>query len=143
MLEIKKKNYEVSEKIQLTDEQGNILYEFEMQITDKEMEEIKKIIFANAEKKKSKYMNANYEEKEKMERELEQELKENSNRFEEICFKEHRIPFKEKAGNFKYEETLEMLLGFFINWFTEKKLAPVNTTIMSLKNLINNSMKYR
>ena len=143
MLEIKKKNYEVSEKVQLTDEQGNILYEFEMQITDDEMDEIKKIIFANAEKKKSKYMNANNDEKEEMEKELEKELKENSSRFEEICFKEHRIPFKEKAGNFKYEETVEMLLGFFINWFTEKQLAPVNTTIMNLKNLINNSMKYR
>ena len=40
MLEIKKKNYEVSEKVQLTDEQGNILYEFEMQITDDEMDDI-------------------------------------------------------------------------------------------------------
>ena len=88
-------------------------------------------------------MNANNDEKEEMEKELEKELKENSSRFEEICFKEHRIPFKEKAGNFKYEETVEMLLGFFINWFTEKQLAPVNTTIMNLKNLINNSMKYR
>ena len=45
MLTLTRKKYEIEEQIVLNDEHGNNLYEFMMQITSDEMEEIKKIIF--------------------------------------------------------------------------------------------------
>ena len=45
MLTLTRKQFEIEEPIVLNDEQGNTLYEFNMQITSDEMEEIKKLIF--------------------------------------------------------------------------------------------------
>ena len=35
-------------------------------------------------------------------------------KLENICFKEHKIPFKEKAGEYKYTEMVEMIFDFFV-----------------------------
>jgi len=92
MLEIKKKKYEIEEPVQLKDESDNILYQFTMQITVEELQEIKKIIFEDAEKIKKEYSKLNFEQKEKLEKEIETKIKEKSDRFENICFKEsHRL----------------------------------------------------
>lgn len=137
MLEIKKKQYEIEEQVQLKDEQDNLLYEFTMKITAEELREIKQIIFEDAEKIKKNYIKSNFEEREKIEKEIEEKIKEKSNRFEDICFKEHKEPFKEKAGQYKYDELVESMMGFFINFFVERQLKPINTSIISLKNLMN------
>jgi len=137
MLEIKKKKYEIEEPVQLRDEDNNLLYEFNMQITIDELQRIKQIIFEDAEKLKKEYKKANVEDKEKLEKELDEKIKEKSEEFENICFKEHKEPFKEKAGQYKYDELVEAMMGFFINFFVERQLKPINTSIMNLKSLMN------
>lgn len=137
MLEIKKKQYEIEEQVQLKDEQDNLLYEFTMKITAEELREIKQIIFEDAEKIKKNYIKSNFEEREKIEKDIEEKIKEKSNRFEDICFKEHKEPFKEKAGQYKYDELVESMMGFFINFFVERQLKPINTSIINLKNLMS------
>jgi len=137
MLEIKKKKYEIEEPVQLKDESDNILYQFTMQITVEELQEIKKIILENAEKIKKEYSKLNFEQKEKLEKEIETKIKEKSDRFENICFKEHKEVFKEKAGQYKYDELVENMMGFFINFFVERQLKPINTSIMNLKSIMN------
>lgn len=137
MLEIKKKQYEIEEQVQLKDEQDNLLYEFTMKITAEELREIKQIIFEDAEKIKKNYIKSNFEEREKIEKDIEEKIKEKSNRFEDICFKEHKESFREKAGQYKYDELVESMMGFFINFFVERQLKPINTSIISLKNLMS------
>ena len=137
MLEIKKKQYEIEEQVQLKDEQDNLLYEFTMKITAEELREIKQIIFEDAEKIKKNYIKSSFEEREKIEKDIEEKIKEKSNRFEDICFKEHKESFREKAGQYKYDELVESMMGFFINFFVEKQLKPINTSIISLKNLMS------
>lgn len=137
MLEIKKKKYEIEEPVQLRDEDNKLLYEFNMQITIEELQRIKQIIFEDAEKLKKQYKKANVEDKEKLEKELDEKIKEKSEEFENICFKEHKEPFKEKAGQYKYDELVEAMMGFFINFFVERQLKPINTSIMNLKSLMN------
>lgn len=137
MLEIKRKNYEVDEKVRLVDENDNVLYEFNMQITSDEMLKIKKILFEDGEKLKKRYLKASFDEKEQIEKETEEKIKSKSGEFEDICFKEHKELFKEKAGQYKYEETVEEFMGFFINFFMEKQMKPLNTSLMSLKKFMN------
>ena len=137
MLEIKKKEFEIEEPVQLKDEQDNLIYEFTMQITAEELSEIKKIIFEDAEKMGKSYAKANNQEKEKLEKDIENKIKSKSDRFEDICFKEHKSPFREKAGQYKYEELVENMMGFFINFFVEKQLKQVNIGFMNLKKFMN------
>lgn len=137
MLEIKRKNYEIDEKIRLVDENDNILYEFNMQLTPDELLKIKKILFEDAESIKKKYIKATFDEKEKIEEETEEKIKLKSEEFENICFKEHKTAFKEKAGQYKYEETVEEIMGFFINFFMDKKIKPLNTSLTNLKKFMN------
>lgn len=137
MLEIKKKKYEIEEPVQLKDENDNILYQFTMQISENELQRIKQIIFEDVEKLKKQYMKSSFEDKEKLEKEMDEKIKEKSDEFENICFKEHKEPFKEKSGQYKYDELVESMMGFFINFFVEKQLKPINTSITNLKSLMN------
>lgn len=137
MLEIKKKKYEIEESVQLKDESDNLIYEFTMQITAEELQEIRKMLFEDAEKMGKKYAKANVEDKSKLENEIEDKIKSKSEKFENICFKEHKIPFKEKAGQYKYDELVENMMSFFINFFVEKQLKQVNIGFMNLKKFMN------
>lgn len=136
MLEIKKKKYEIEEKIRLTDEKDEILYEFDMRITPEELLEIKKILFEDAEKLSKRYRNSNINEKEELEKEVEKGIKNKTDRFEDICFKEHKNPFKELSGQYKYEELVGEITGFFMKFFVEKQIKPLNTSITNLKNFM-------
>lgn len=136
MLEIKKKKYEIEEKIRLTDEKDEILYEFDMKITPEELLEIKKILFEDAEKLSRKYRSSNENEKEELEKEVEKGIKNKTDRFEDICFKEHKNPFKELSGQYKYEELVGEITGFFMKFFVEKQIKPLNTSITNLKNFM-------
>lgn len=141
MLEIKKRKYEVEEKIKLLDEDDAVIYEFDMQITDDELLEIKKILFSDAEKKKKIYSSMTLEERKKIEDQVEKEIKEKSDRFETICFKNHKDEFRKTAGEYKYNETVESVMNFFINFFVEKRMKPLNIGLMNLKKFMNNSIK--
>lgn len=141
MIEIKKKKYEVEEKIKLLDENDTTVYEFIMQITDDELSRIKQILFFDAEKEKNEYIQANISEKKKIEEMINKEIKEKSEEFENICFKEHKEKFKELAGKHKYEEAVESVMYFFINFFVEKQIEPLNISFMNLKKIMSNSTK--
>lgn len=136
MIEIKKKKFEIEEDIKI-EENDNILYQFKMQITDNELLEIKKIIFEDAEKKKREYAKASLEERKKIEEEIEKQVKEREDKFEKICFKEHLDKVKECCGEYKFNELIDELMGFFINFFVEKQVKPYGTMITNLKSHMN------
>lgn len=146
MLKITKNNYEIEETIQLTKNENNeekVLYEFKMQLTPEDLLEIKHILFGYAKENKIKYQNSSYDEKIKLEEEAEKEIIKNNKRFEEICFKEHKDQFLKLAGEYKFEETVDEIRGFLLNFFMEKQTTPLNTTITNLTKISNNFPKFK
>lgn len=142
MLTLTRKKYEVEEPIKLKDEKDNLLYEFTMQITSDEMEEIKNIIFnendiKNGRKLSALENNGNITEYEELEAKVLKEARERQEKLENICFKEHKIPFKEKAGEYKYTEMVEMIFDFFVQTFVEKKSQQINTMSSHLRKISN------
>ena len=142
MLTLTRKKYEIEEQIVLNDEHGNNLYEFMMQITSDEMEEIKKIIFdendiKNGRKLSKLEISGNEEEYEELEAKVLENAKERQEKLEKICFKEHRLPFKETAGEYKYTEMVEMIFDFFVKTFADKKYQQINTMNTHLKKISN------
>ena len=142
MLTLTRKKYEVEEPIKLKDENDNLLYEFTMQITSDEMEEIKNIIFNESDIKNGRKLsvlenNGNITEYEELEAKVLKEAKERQEKLENICFKEHKIPFKEKAGEYKYTEMVEMIFDFFVQTFVEKKSQQINTMSSHLRKISN------
>lgn len=146
MLKITSKDFEIDETIQLTkiiDGKEEKIYEFQMQITNDEMQELKHIFFDFAEENMKKYSTSTIEEKQKLEEEVENKIKENDERFEDICFKEHKEKFKEIAGEYKYEETKDTIKGFLVGFFMEKQISQMNTPITSLTKITNNLQKFK
>lgn len=142
MLTLTRKKYEIEEPIELRDENDNLLYEFKMQITSEEMEELKNLIFNDKDIKNGRRLSAletsgKFEECEELEAKVLEEAKKRQERLEEICFKEHQKPFKEKAGNYKYNEMVEMIFDFFVQTFVEKKTQQINTMSSHLKKISN------
>ena len=56
MLTLTKKQFELEEKVQVNDEQGNVIYEFTMQITPEEMKELRELIFDEKDVKNGRKM---------------------------------------------------------------------------------------
>lgn len=143
MLTLTKKEYEVEEPVQLKDEQGNVIYEFTMQITPDEMKELKDLIFDEDDVKNGRKMaklekEGNIEGLEEMEAKVIENARNRQERLEEICFKEHREEFKEKAGEYKYLEMVEMIYDFFFEAFVDQRAKQVNTMTSNLKKISNN-----
>ena len=143
MLTLTKKEYEVEEPVQVKDEDGNIIYEFTMQITPDEMKELKDLIFNQNDVKNGRKMSkletsGNIEELEELEAKVIENAKIRQERMEQICFKEHRQEFKEKAGEYKYDEMVEMMFDFFVKTFADQKASQINTMSSHLKKITNN-----
>lgn len=141
MLTLTKKQYEIEEPVQLKDEQGNIIYEFTIQITPDEMKDLKELIFDDKDVKNGRKLaklDSNSEEYEELEAEVLDNAKKRQERMEEIWFKEHREEFKEKAGEYKYLEMVEMIYSFFFEAFVDQRAKQVNTMTSSLKKISNN-----
>ena len=143
MLTLTKKQYEVEEPIQLKDEQGNLIYEFTKKITPDEMQELKELIFSEEDVKNGRKLsklekNQNIEEYEELEAKVLENAKKRQDRMEEICFKEHREEFKEKAGEYKYLEMVELIFDFFVETFANQKIKQVNTMSSHLRKISNN-----
>lgn len=118
MLKITKKLYEIEENIQITenkDGKEEILLDIPMQITSDELLKLKRILFV----------------KENKENNQDEEIA-------DICFKENKEKIKEIAGDYKYEELLGDVKGFFLGFFIEKQIQPMNTTITDLTKIMNN-----
>lgn len=141
MLKITSKKYEIEEPIQYTkniDGNEEIIYEFKMQINEQELNEIKHILFDYTNDNINKYMKATKEEREQLEKEAEEEIKSKNERFIDICFKEHKDIFKEKAGEIKFDEMIEEMRGYFYDFFMKKQISRINTPITDLMKNINN-----
>ena len=80
MLKVTSKNFEIEEKIQLTkmdEEKEEIVYEFDMQITNDEMQELKHILFDFSKEHITDYINATKEEKEQLEKQATKDIEKN------------------------------------------------------------------
>jgi len=140
MLVLTSKKYEVEETIKALGEDSETLYEFQMQLTAKEVNEINEIIInketIDMSTKLSKLEAENkIEEATKLQDEIIELANKNQAKFEDICFKEHKEPFKEKVGEYKYVEMVEMLFDFFWTAFIGKKAQRVNTMSSDLRKI--------
>ena len=131
MLKVTRKEYEIEETIQAVGNDGEVLYEFQMQLTDEETLKFRKLLF-DENYKLSKKMNEENEE------EITEKLLKMQEELEDICFKEHKEPFLKALGQYKYDEMVEMLVGFFIELFAEKRTQQINTMTSSLRKISNN-----
>lgn len=143
MLTLTKKEYELEEKVQVNDEKGNVIYEFTMQITPEEMKELKDLIFDEDDVKNGRKMaklekEGNIEGLEQMEAKVIENARNRQERLEQICFKEHREEFKQKAGEYKYLEMVEMMFDFFVKTFADQRAKQVNTMSSHLRKISNN-----
>ena len=143
MLTLTKKEYEVEEPVQLKDEQGNVIYEFTMQITQEEMKELKDLIFDEDDVKNGRKMaklekEGNIEGLEEMEAKVIENARNRQERLEQICFKEHREEFKQKSGEYKYLEMVEMMFDFFVKTFADQRAKQINTMSSHLRKISNN-----
>ena len=83
-------------------------------------------------------LDSDSDEYEELEAKVLDNAKKRQERLEEICFKEHREEFKEKAGEYKYLEMVEIIYDFFFETFVEQRAKQVNTMTSSLKKISNN-----
>lgn len=145
MLKVTSKKYEIEEKVQFErniDGESQVLYEFDMQITSDELQELKDIIFGFANDNFYKYQNATLKEKMEIEEKLENNLKSNEEKFIDICFKEHK-KCKDIVGEYKFYEMLDVIRGYLTDFFIKKQISPYNTTITNLTKNINNLQNLR
>lgn len=139
MLVLTKKQYEIEEPVQLKDDKDNILYEFTMQITSNEMKKIKDLLFNQeiitmAEEIGRKEAQKEYDED--LYKKFQDKTLKIQEEFENICFKEHKKPFK-KIDEYKYIEMVDMLYDFFMNIYIEKRMKQANTLNTSLMRIGN------
>lgn len=143
MLTLTKKQFELEEKVQVNDENGNVIYEFMMQITPEEMKELRDLIFDENDIKNGRKMSkletsGNIEELEELEAKVMDNARNRQERLEQICFKEHREEFKQKAGEYKYLEMVELMFDFFVKTFADQRAKQVNTMSSHLRKISNN-----
>lgn len=146
MLKVTNKQFEIEEKVQLTslnEEKEEVIYEFTMQITANELQELKHILFDYTNDNLSKYLKATKEEREDLERKATEEIQKNDERFEDICFKEHKEKFKELAGEYKFDEMKENIRGYLMSFFMKKQMSQYNTPITDLTKVMNNLAKLK
>jgi hypothetical protein len=133
MLKLTTKRYEVEEKIQLINENDEIIYEFDMQLTSEDLKTIQDILIGKDTLKMAKKINS-FENKLLTEEE-EEKILELSNQMNEdiidaigrICFKEHKNDFIEKGGDVKYLEMVEIISDFLLTYTMQKRLKRLNT----------------
>lgn len=146
MLKVTNKDYEIEETIQLSKEingREETIYEFKMQLSEKDLSELKHILFDFTDANLKKYMSASLEEKQKLEEKAGEEIQKNEDRFLDICFKEHKDEFRKKAGEYKFAEMVDLIRGFLLNFFMEKQISPLNTSITNLTKITNNLQKFK
>ena len=143
MLTLTRKEFEIEEPVVLKDENGNNIYQFDMKITSEEMEQLKNLIFderdvKNGRKLSKLELEGKIEEYEELEAKVLENAQERQEKIEKICFKEHRESFKKVAGEYKYNEMVEMIFDFFVKTFADKKSQQINTMSSHLKKISNN-----
>ena len=140
MLTITNKKYEVEETIKAIDEEGQPVYEFIMALTGEELQRVNEIILdkdlIDMGKKQAK-LDVLSDEYNQLEQEMTEKALKNQEEFENIVFKEHKAPFKEKIGDYKYLEMVEMVFNFFWKAFIDKKTSQVSSMTSDLRKIGN------
>jgi hypothetical protein len=144
MLVLKTKQYEIEEKITLLNEQDEVTYEFDMQLTSDDIKRLQNALFGKdtlkiASKIKSMENKDLSEEEQDKVIELSQKMdKEAVDLIGQLCFKEHKTPFIEKGGESKYEEMVEIIVDFLLIYFISKQTKRTNTITSSLEKIGKN-----
>ena len=140
MLVITNKKYEVEETIKAVNEEGQPVYEFIMALTGEELQRVNEIILdkdlIDMGKKQAK-LDVLSDEYNQLEQEMTEKALKNQEEFENIVFKEHKAPFKEKIGDYKYLEMVEMVFNFFWKAFIDKKTSQVSSMTSDLRKIGN------
>jgi hypothetical protein len=133
MLKISKKEYEIEEQIQLTNEEGNILYEFDMKLKDFELKELQNVLLGKETLKLAKKIK-DFEGKVLTEEEttevlqMSEDMSKNATEtISRLCFKEHKDKFIELSGEIKFEEMVEVISDYLLGFFIKKQTNKINT----------------
>lgn len=138
MLVLTKKEYEIEEPIQLKNEKNEIIYEFTMRLTSEEVNEMRNLIFNENDikiEKKLRSLKYGSEEYEKEYNSFVESAKERQERIEQLAFKEHRETFLKTAGQYQYDEMVNLIFDFFVQSFVEKRSQQINTMTTHLKKI--------
>lgn len=139
MLIINTKKNEIDEIVRAVDENGNILYEFKIELT---LDEFNNIIesMLNKDKLKTAVKIKSFKNKNLSEDEIDKVLtmmedadKETIILIDKYCFKEHKQPFIDMCGKAKYDEMVGMIVDFLLISYTKKQTERINTTNTNLQ----------
>lgn len=142
MIELTRKQYEIEEPIQVTDENGNLLVEYTVRITPEEKIQIRDIIFDEQDVKDGRLLSklekeGKTDEYEELESKVLEKAKARQEEFEKIVFKEERENIKQKAGESIYLDLVDTMFDFFVNAFVDKRVSQMNTLTTSLRKISN------
>ena len=142
MIKLTRKQYEIEEPIQVTDENGNLLVDYTVKITPEEKLKIRNIIFDEQDVKDGKTLaklekEGKSEEYEILENKILERAKARQEKFEKIVFKEERENIKQKAGESIYLDLVDTMFDFFVNAFVDKRVSQMNTLTTSLRKISN------
>ena len=142
MIKLTRKQYEIEEPIQVTDENGSLLVDYTVKITPEEKIQIRNIIFDEQDVKDGRLLSKlekedKTDEYEELESKVLERAKARQEEFEKIVFKEERENIKQKAGESIYLDLVDMMFDFFANAFVEKRISQMNTLTTNLRKIIN------
>ena len=142
MIKLTRKQYEIEEPIQVTDENGNLLVEYTVRITPEEKIQIRDIIFDEQDVKDGRKLaklekEGKADEYETLESNILERAKARQEKFEKIVFKEERENIKQKAGESIYLDLVDTMFDFFVNAFVDKRVSQMTTLTTSLRKISN------
>ena len=142
MIKLTRKQYEIEEPIQVTDENGNLLVEYTVRITPEEKIQIRDIIFDEQDVKDGRKLaklekEGKSDEYESLENSILERAKARQEKFEKIVFKEERENIKQKAGESIYLDLVDMMFNFFVKAFVDKRVSQMNTLTTDLRKISN------
>lgn len=142
MIKLTRKQYEIEEPIQVTDENGNLLVDYTVKITPEEKLKIRDVIFDEQDVKDGRLLSklekeGKTDEYEELESKVLEKAKARQEEFEKIVFKEEREKIKQKAGESIYLDLVDTMFDFFVNAFVDKRVSQMNTLTTSLRKISN------
>ena len=142
MIKLTRKQYEIEEPIQVTDENGSLLVDYTVKITPEEKIQIRNIIFDEQDVKDGRLLSKLEKEGktieyEELESKVLERAKARQEEFEQIVFKEQREIIKANAGESIYLDLVDMMFDFFANAFVEKRISQMNTLTTNLRKITN------
>ena len=133
MLSISKKEYEIKEKVQLLNEEQEMIYEFEMKLTSDDLKQLREALIGKDTLKMASKINKLKDSElteEQIDNTLELAEQMNSKSLElidKLCFREHKEKFIELGSQSKYDEMVEIISDFLLIYFMKKQSNRTNT----------------